>query len=179
MFFETNTSLRTVWKASPVVNQSFKTIWTTSSLEQKCKRETVKRSHPIYTWGNKQTNKKIHHHQLKRLVKLKSITRSAWPNTFHYINTKLVWHRAFIFNFSVNNKMRAGIPSTFQVQTFHLVTTSITHWRGVNIPCNFSDQQLYSPTKYFPSRFLTRSVSKTSNSKCLKTCLPALMCLLY
>lgn len=143
------------------------------------REKAVKRLQNIYTWWSTQTNKKIHHHQLKRLFKLKSITRSAWPNTFHYINTKLTWYYASIFNFSVHNKMRAGIPSTFKVQTFHLVTTSITHQRGASTPHSFSDQQLYGPTKYFPSRFLTRSVSKTSNNKCLKTCSPALMCLLF
>lgn len=109
---------------------------------------------------------------------MKSITRSAWSNTFHYINTKLTWYHASIFNSSVNNKTRAGIPSTLKVQTFHLVTSSTTQ-RGTSTPHHFSDQQLYGPTKYFPSRFLTRSASKTSNNKCLKTCSPALMCLLY
>lgn len=150
MFFKTNTTLKTVWSTSPVINQSFKTIWTTSYAKQKCKRKALRRSQPIYTWQSKQT--KIHHHQLNRFSKLKSILGQC--GQIHSTH-----HHAFIFNFSVKWGQESPAP-------LPLVMTCITHWRGANPPCNFSDQQLYRLTKYFPSRFLTRSLSKTSNNKC-------------
>lgn len=119
---------------------------------------------------------KIHHHQLERLLKLKTITRSAWPNTCYHINTELVWYHTFIFNFSVNNEMKAGIPSTFKVQTFHLVTTSTTHQR-----CKHTMPLLLSATshshKIFPKQVPNQKCFK--DLKCLKTCSPALMLLLY